>query len=186
MEAKIISLKCSSCSGLLQVNERFDKITCTYCGSEQLIIKSENNNVSLKKIEDKLSSVTSSSNKTAAELAITRLEKDLKLATFEYDDSFGELDKKTVAARDKIVSYEGIQIICGIGFFASVFLMGANWILASVVIGLPVAGICRHQIKSIEKELENLKKKYVPKHQELVKQIYEMRESLEKNLEIVK
>lgn len=186
MEAKIISLKCSNCSGLLQVNKRLDKIICTYCGSEQLIIKSENNNISLKKIEDKLSSVASSSSKTAAELAITRLEKDLKLAAFEYDDSFGELDKKTVAARDKISTYEGIQIICGIGFLASVILMGADWILISVVIGLPVAALCHSQIKSIKKELENLKKKYVPRHQKLVKQIYDMRESLEKNLEIVK
>ena len=34
---KLIKLKCESCGAILEVNSELDKVTCIFCGNEQLI-----------------------------------------------------------------------------------------------------------------------------------------------------
>lgn len=73
---KILSLKCPSCGGPLDVSEEQCRFSCAYCGSEQVVIR-RGGTVTLKLIGDAIAKVQIGTDRTAAELAISRLRGDL-------------------------------------------------------------------------------------------------------------
>ncbi|MBR4178790.1 MAG: hypothetical protein IKR57_05550 [Bacilli bacterium] len=46
---KLIKLKCESCGAILEVNSELDKVTCIFCGNEQLI---DDEATTLKRVEE--------------------------------------------------------------------------------------------------------------------------------------
>jgi predicted RNA-binding Zn-ribbon protein involved in translation (DUF1610 family) len=76
-ETKVIPLKCPSCGAKLEISADMDQFACGYCGTE-LFIQRKGGTVALKPLTDAINKVQVGTDKTAAELAIPRLQEDLK------------------------------------------------------------------------------------------------------------
>ena len=71
-----ISLTCPSCGGKLQISNDIDRFACSYCGNEQIVRRS-GGIVSLKPVIEALDGVKVGVDRTASELAIMRLEREI-------------------------------------------------------------------------------------------------------------
>ncbi len=76
MPDQFISLRCSGCGAKLDVYDDMDRFTCRYCETE-MVVQRRGGTVALKTVTDAIREVRMGTDKTAAELAITRYEKDL-------------------------------------------------------------------------------------------------------------
>jgi ribosomal protein S27E len=73
---QFISLRCSGCGAKLDVYDDMDRFTCRYCQTE-MVVQRRGGTVALKAITDAIHEVRIGTDKTAAELAIARYEKEL-------------------------------------------------------------------------------------------------------------
>lgn len=71
-----VLLTCPSCGSKLQITDDIDRFACNYCGNE-LIVKRGGGITSLKPVIDSIKNVQKGVDKTASELAIKRLEKEI-------------------------------------------------------------------------------------------------------------
>jgi hypothetical protein len=71
-----ISLTCPSCGGKLKITPDIDRFACQFCGTEQIVKRGEGI-ISLMPVMDAIGQVKQSVDKTAAELSIIRLNKEL-------------------------------------------------------------------------------------------------------------
>ncbi len=74
--ADLITLSCPSCGGSLQITSEIDRFACGYCGQEH-IVNRKGGIVSLFPVVDALKRVSAGVDKTASELAIIRLQKEI-------------------------------------------------------------------------------------------------------------
>jgi hypothetical protein len=72
-----ITLKCQSCGGKLEVYEDMDRFSCSYCGTE-MIVQRRGGTIALKLVQEAIKKVQVGTDKTAAELALVRLNDELK------------------------------------------------------------------------------------------------------------
>ena len=72
-----ITLSCPSCGHKLQITEDIDRFACAACGNEHIVNRS-GGIVTLKPIIDSIAKVQVGVDKTASELAIVRLKKEIK------------------------------------------------------------------------------------------------------------
>jgi DNA-directed RNA polymerase subunit RPC12/RpoP len=75
--ADFVTLTCLSCGGKLEITKDIDRFACGYCGNEQ-IVKRSGGIVSLALIADDIKSMKTGVDKTAAELAIPRIKKEIE------------------------------------------------------------------------------------------------------------
>jgi hypothetical protein len=75
-EIRVIPLKCANCGARLEVSPDMTQFACGYCGIEN-IVERRGGTVSLKLVSDAIAKVQIGTDKTAAELAIRRLQEDL-------------------------------------------------------------------------------------------------------------
>lgn len=75
MAEHFINLNCANCGGKLEVYDDMDRFACGYCGTEMLVQR-RGGTVALKAVMEAINKVQKSADKTAAELAIVRLEKE--------------------------------------------------------------------------------------------------------------
>ncbi|MEO6741201.1 MAG: hypothetical protein ABIP20_13185 [Chthoniobacteraceae bacterium] len=73
---RTLTLKCPSCGAALDVSPDMERFACGYCGTEQ-IVQRRGGTVSLKLISDAISRVQTGTDRTAAELALVRLQQEL-------------------------------------------------------------------------------------------------------------
>jgi len=76
MTIEFVSLKCPSCAGRLDVYHDMERFACGYCGAEALVDR-RGGSVSLKCLTAVIENVQRGTDKTAAELALIRLQKEL-------------------------------------------------------------------------------------------------------------
>ena len=74
--ADFVTLSCPSCGGKLEITNDVERFACSHCGREH-IVKRSGGIVSLLPVVDALNRVGAGVDKTAAELAIARLQKDI-------------------------------------------------------------------------------------------------------------
>src|SRR5262245_34497504 len=74
-----VSLSCPNCGGKLEVYDEMTRFACGYCKSEILAVR-RGGTVSLKAVTEAIHKVQVGTDKTAAELALRRLEKELLAA----------------------------------------------------------------------------------------------------------
>jgi len=122
---RIVTLNCENCGGKLHVHDNMEQFTCGYCGTV-LIVQRSGGRVLLKRITEEIRKVQAGTDKTAAELAIARHEKELS----ELKVRQSLLDRRMGGAG------------CGIGCTGVLFLMalaalangaaanGCGWTLA--------------------------------------------------------
>jgi len=71
-----VTLSCPSCGGKLQITADIERFACAYCGNEH-VVRRGGGIVSLIPIADDIKGIKTGVDKTAAELAIVRLEKEI-------------------------------------------------------------------------------------------------------------
>jgi hypothetical protein len=74
--ADFVTLTCPSCGGKLEITSDIDRFACSHCGREH-IVKRSGGIISLSPVVDELKKVGVGVDKTAAELAIVRLQKEI-------------------------------------------------------------------------------------------------------------
>lgn len=77
----LVSLSCKRCGAPLQINEDMEQLACGHCGA-QMQVERGGGTISLQMVEA-LGSIRTGAVQTAAELALVRLEKELKQASYE-------------------------------------------------------------------------------------------------------
>jgi primosomal protein N' len=75
--ADFVTLSCPSCGGKLEVTHDIDCFACAHCGREHMV-KRTGGTVSLSPVVDAMRKVEVGVDKTAAELAIVRLQKEIE------------------------------------------------------------------------------------------------------------
>jgi len=75
-QLRIVSLNCTNCGGVLEIHGDMDRFACGYCGSAQ-IVERRGGTVALRLMVDAVARVQVGTDKTAAELAIVRLEREI-------------------------------------------------------------------------------------------------------------
>lgn len=75
-QIKIIKLNCVNCGGALEIHGDMDQFACGYCGSPQ-IVERRGGTIALRRVVDAVARVQVGTDKTAAELALVRLEKEI-------------------------------------------------------------------------------------------------------------
>lgn len=74
---KSISLSCASCGSNLEVTADIDRFACGYCGASQ-VVQRVGGTISLKLVTDAIRLVQAGTDRTAAELALKRLNDELQ------------------------------------------------------------------------------------------------------------
>jgi len=77
MPEHFIILKCQSCGGSLEIYEDMNHFACGYCGSE-MMVQRRGGTVALKAVTDAIQKVQIGTDQTAAELAINRLQHEMR------------------------------------------------------------------------------------------------------------
>ncbi len=111
------SLTCPSCGGRLQLTSDIERFACGYCGNE-LIVNRSGGIVSLAPVISELKGVRQGVDRTASELAIIRLEKEIN----QLEDRIDEIDPKYLTAPKK---FTGTPIFW-IGVLLLVFVIFGN------------------------------------------------------------
>jgi hypothetical protein len=76
MSVKLLTLKCPNCSASLEIFPDMDSFACGYCGSQQMVQR-RGGTISLKLVTDAIEKVQHGTDRTASELAIQRLTKEI-------------------------------------------------------------------------------------------------------------
>jgi ribosomal protein S27AE len=74
---KIISLTCPSCGGKLQITNDIERFACGNCGNE-LLVRRFGNAISLAPVVAEIKKVKEGVDRTASELAIPRLKREIE------------------------------------------------------------------------------------------------------------
>lgn len=72
----LLKLSCVNCSAPLEIGTDLERFACGYCGTNQVVERS-GGTVALRRVADAILAVQRGTDKTAAELAIPRLEREL-------------------------------------------------------------------------------------------------------------
>jgi DNA-directed RNA polymerase subunit RPC12/RpoP len=76
MSVKLLTLKCPNCSASLEIFPDMDSFACGYCGSQQMVQR-RGGTILLKLVTDAIEKVQHGTDRTASELAIQRLTKEI-------------------------------------------------------------------------------------------------------------
>ena len=74
--SKLITLSCQSCGAKLEITPNLDRFACSFCGQEHIVNRS-GGTISLSPVVEAIHQVRAGVDKTAAELAIVRLQKEI-------------------------------------------------------------------------------------------------------------
>ena len=119
-QLKIVNLKCSNCGGALDISSDMQRFACGYCGSEQ-IVERRGGTIALRQVVDSVARVQIGTDKTAAELALVRLDKELGIARAGWQQAAAEVIRRKSSWNIGIV----IMVFSGIVFFyAFVYFLG--------------------------------------------------------------
>lgn len=82
-----IPLKCASCGSNLQITSEMNTFACGYCGASQ-IVERYGGTISLRLVTDAIRQVQVGTDKTAAELALKRLGRELEVVQQNHSMAF--------------------------------------------------------------------------------------------------
>lgn len=127
----LINLNCANCGARLEIHDDMERFACAHCGSEMLVQR-RGGTVALRAVTEAIRKVQLGTDKTVAELALVRLEKELLIAKTR--------EQQLLAAHDTRVGNVtvgcAVTVLVGIGSFfaeADAYLFGAVLIVCGVV-----------------------------------------------------
>lgn len=111
MGSEIINLTCPSCGGKIQISKDIDRFACGYCGNEQMVVRS-GGTITLAPVIDEIKHVSRGVDKTASELAIARLDREITKLQDEEDYLYSGYKKESGRfAIALIVIFAGIVLL---------------------------------------------------------------------------
>jgi predicted RNA-binding Zn-ribbon protein involved in translation (DUF1610 family) len=134
------TLKCTSCGSSLNVSSDMERFACGYCGTDQVVLRS-GGTVSLKPVEDAIHKVQVGTDKTAAELALVRLPKELA----ELEASWRQCEEQLAVRRGSLARGRSalnttLVILMVISGLVGVLALGVRPRLGLISMG--VAAVC--------------------------------------------
>jgi uncharacterized protein (DUF983 family) len=146
-----ITLSCPSCGAKLEITQDVNRFACYHCGREHIVRRS-GGIVSLAPVVDAINQVKSGVDRTAAELAIIRLQKEIKGL---------ENQKVNLSNSSPAPSNGGILVACFLGLvvvscgliFSSTDSTARGVFLVIAVIGFTIIGIIFTQKNPKRKEI---------------------------------
>jgi predicted Holliday junction resolvase-like endonuclease len=115
-----ITLTCPSCGGKLKITNDLQRFACSYCGTEHIINRGEGV-ISLAPVVESWKKAQIGIERTASEMAITRLKEEIA----ELDKEIGRVRKKSVRNSKNFV-YGGLSAAFGILLLLSALLTPSN------------------------------------------------------------
>jgi len=127
-----VKLNCANCGAKLDIYGDMDRFACAFCGTE-MIVQRRGGTVALKTVMDAIQKVQLSSDRTASELALVRLDKDLANARAAYVDLEEKMSGKgsTRGCLVMILVIFGLLVLPRVSdspvfFVASLMVLGAG------------------------------------------------------------
>jgi Fe2+ transport system protein B len=96
-----ITLSCPVCTGQLQITEDLERFACAYCGTEHIVRRTPGT-VSLQPLVQGIEKVQKGVDRTAYELAISRLEREIAAIDKQISKTQAERDRLGDAASDAL------------------------------------------------------------------------------------
>lgn len=81
---KTVAMQCASCGAVLQITPDMDHFVCSYCGASLSVVR-QGGTVTLRLVTDSIAKVQVGTDRTAAELALVRLPKEIAERQRELD-----------------------------------------------------------------------------------------------------
>ncbi|HUK89476.1 MAG TPA: hypothetical protein VLZ81_03680 [Blastocatellia bacterium] len=116
-QATVLTLTCPNCGANLQIAADLETFACAYCGSRHMVQRS-GGTVSLKMLSDVINRIQSGTDRTAAEMAIQRLQKEIAALQFR---------------RGQVVNNH--QLRAGAAGLQTLFRAGICGLLVAIVVG---------------------------------------------------
>lgn len=116
-----VTLSCPSCGGKLEITKDIERCACAFCGQEH-IVKRTNSTVSLSPVVEAIHQVKAGVDKTAAELAIVRLQKEISELQARREKLLKESPPPSIPCFSIICLFLGLLVT----FFAVVGLFTKN------------------------------------------------------------
>lgn len=143
----MLKLECVNCGAPLEIGPDLDSFACGYCGAQQRV-RRQGGVVSLQKVETAIKAVQRGTDRTAAELALPRLHREIAALEQERDSAItAEQERQKNAFRDRrtltFVTFLAVFFGCPIliaslgddSYFLGV-LLTLIWLVGSI--GLPI------------------------------------------------
>jgi hypothetical protein len=86
---QIIPFNCASCGSNLEITPDMETFACGYCGTSQ-IVERRGGTITLRPLTDAVKKIQIGTDRTAAELALKRLSKELTEVEQKYDSSMAQ------------------------------------------------------------------------------------------------
>jgi ribosomal protein S27AE len=117
-QLKLVNLKCPNCGGVLEISPDMESFACGYCGSEQ-IVERRGGTIGLRLV-NAVARIQIGTDKTAAELALVRLDKELAYAREQWGRADYEFCLRNTP-KSNVASFVGpvpIFVLLGAGVLA--------------------------------------------------------------------
>ena len=145
MSLEFITLTCRSCGGKLEIYPETDRFACGYCGKES-VVQRRGGTVNLQLLEETAVNIQRGTDKTAAELAVRRLPKEIEAARLELTQIIDDLKRKNlvvdnlIANPPKVLKDEYIAspiYMAILTFIISMFIFGIILLISIKAFELP-------------------------------------------------
>ena len=118
---RVVTLNCSSCGAALEIDPGMSQFACAYCGAA-LAVERRGGTIALRQVVDAVAQVQVGTDKTAAELAIARLTRELDAAKAAWAACDADLSRTLLP--------QGVQIFLG--------LVAAGALCGAVISGVAI------------------------------------------------
>jgi hypothetical protein len=115
--ADFITLGCPSCGGKLELTDDIDQFFCAHCGAEHLVRRG-GGTIVLDPVEEGLKQIKTGIDRTASELAIVRLRRDIAALQTQKNNLQTDIRKSCL--------WSFIGLITGIVFCVLAFMLSGN------------------------------------------------------------
>jgi ribosomal protein S27E len=168
-----ISLTCPSCGNKLQITEDIDRFACAACGNEHIVNRS-GGIVTLKPVIDSILGVRVGVEKTASELAIVRVAKEIQEIEKQISDASRKADNLTglfdgfMVLPILILPFGCIMLVAGVGTgYLIPLIIGLISFIAIVILFKLATPFFKNAERKNKKKAQHLKEKLESKKREL-------------------
>jgi len=184
-----ITLSCPSCGAKLEITQDINRFACSHCGQEHLV-KRSGGIVSLSPVVDAINQVKFGVDKTAAELALERISKEIAILVAERNNIFAAHPypkDHSVAKLVSMIVIGVVLILLAVGLFSTqdVETCGTYLLLPGIV--LVVVGMVPILSRSVKrpKEKELWQANFGVRVRAIDEQIATKQREMERNRELV-
>jgi ABC-type multidrug transport system fused ATPase/permease subunit len=182
-----ITLSCPSCGSPLQITEDIERFACKACGNEHIVNRS-GGIVTLKPVLDVIKKMQVGVDKTASELAISRLTKEINEVEAQINSVLGrKIITKERKSRRTLYIIIGFIFILGLGGLFSEARSIGSIFLAVIMLIVPVAVVVLNILDDRRRKamVEEQQRTNAEDFNQLNKQLDRLKSELKTHREIV-